>query len=101
MKRFVREQACLGWSVYSSLHNTENTIQLDYSAEGQTGRMEGAPEGEGTAPLWVISRAMENLQGFLLEYKVRVAGMENSFGLGVSRLAGRRLLLSRKGVPGV
>lgn len=51
MKRFVREQACLGWSVYSSLHNTENTIQLDYSAEGQTGRMEGAPEGEGTAPL--------------------------------------------------
>ena len=43
---------------------------------------------------------MENLGGFLLKYNVRVAGMENSFGHGVNRLAGKRLLLSRKGVLG-
>lgn len=43
---------------------------------------------------------MENLGGFLLKYNVRVAGMENSFGHGVKRLAGKRLLLSKKGVLG-
>lgn len=93
---------CLGWSLYSTLRNTECIIHLDYSSRGN--RQVGWSEFlKGTAPINVISRAIENLGGFLLKGDVRVVGMENNSGCGVSRLAGtgKRLLLSRKRVPGV
>lgn len=45
MKRNVREQACLGWRVYSTLHSPSSIIhnsQNDWviAVEGKTGRVE-------------------------------------------------------------
>lgn len=47
------------------------------------------------------SRTMKSLQDFLLKYNVKVVGMKNSFGHGISGLVERWSQLSRKGVPGV
>lgn len=54
---------------------------------------------KGRTHSYIISRALGNLRDFILKYIMKVAGMENSFGHGTRRLAGRRLWLSRKGVP--
>ena len=71
--------------MYCNFCDMKCIIQLDYSSRGNR-QVRWSELLKGTAPIGIIGRAMENLWDFLSKHNVRVAGVKDSFGYGVSRL---------------